>query len=243
MARAPLPSPTPSPRPPVSATPTPAPTPAPTPRPPVLAGPPAPELSKLGLNLIYDFEVGGMWQYNKDPHPELPDRRFSGVTIGIGYDLHQYSKGVILTDWNHLPVPAPTRLAATQPYYGQNAVESWQKVRDILVPWAAATHVFLHADVAREFAAAKRAFPGFEGLSKNCQSALIANGFARGYSTSGPNRTEIRAIRDLVPKKDYAGIADQLRKQSRVWVGTSIEKGLRARVYAEAKLAETPDEP
>lgn len=182
-----------------------------------------------------------MWQYNKDPHPELPDRRFSGVTVGIGYDLHQYSKAVILSDWIALPSPAPTRLAATQPFYGQNAVQPWQQVRDILVPWAAATHVFLNCDVAREFSAAKRAFPGFEDLTKNCQAALIANGFARGYSTAGPNRTELRAIRDLIPKRDYAGIASQLRKQERVWVGTSIYNGLKARVYAEAKLAETPD--
>lgn len=219
-----------------------SPTPTATPQPPVLAGPPAPELSKLGLDLIYDYEVGGMWQYNKNPHPELPDRRFSGVTIGIGYDLHQYSKVVILHDWSMLSDPAPARLSATQPYYGQNAVESWHKVQDILIPWSSATNVFLNCDVAREFAAAKRAFPGFETLSKNCQAALIANGFARGYSTAGPNRDELRQIRDLIPARDYAGIAIQLRKQERIWRGTSIYNGLKARVNAEAKLAETPDE-
>lgn len=240
VATPPRRSPTPTPTPVVVSTP--VPTPTPTPAAPVLAGPRPPELTPLGLDLIYNYEVGGMWQYNKDPHPELPDRRYSGVTVGIGYDLHQYSKSVILTDWSpELPAPAPARLMATQPFYGQNAVEPWQQVRDILVPWSAATHVFLHADVAREFAAAKRAFPGFEDLSKNCQAALIANGFARGYSTAGPNRTELRAIRDLVPKRNYAEIALQLRKQERVWRGTSIYNGLKARVNAEAKLAETPD--
>lgn len=226
-----------------SPSPTPAPrsTPSPTPAPPPFAGPPPPLLSVLGLALIYQYEVGGQRQYERNPHAELPDLRYSGVTVGIGYDLHQYSKQVIMIDWGpRIPAPAPSRFAATQPFYGLTAQAPWRQVRDILVPWAAATGVFLDNDVAREFSAAKRAFPKFEGLRSNAQAALIANGFARGYSTAGPNRTEIRVIRDLVPLRDYAGIAAQLRAQERVWRGTSVYKGLRNRVNAEAVLCEIP---
>jgi hypothetical protein len=192
--------------------------------------------------LIYEFETGGQRQYERNPHPELPDLRYSGVTIGIGWDIHQYSKSVTKGDWSEvLSSPSPERLAETQPYYGKTAVEPLKKVKDITIPWGGATHVFLSNDVAREFSAAKRAFPGFTDLSLNCQSALIANGFARGYSTAGPNRTELRSIKDLIPKRDYSGIATQLRKQERVWRGTTIYNGLKNRVNAEAHLAETPD--
>lgn len=201
----------------------------------------APELSGKGLALIYEFEVGGKRQYERNPHPELPDLRFSGVTAGIGYDLHQYSKRVIIHDWSEVLDDTSTeRLAETQPFYGKTAVEPLKKVKDITISWGGATHVFLANDAAREFAAAKRAFPKFEELTQNCQAALIANGFARGWNTAGPSRTELRDIKSLIPKKDYSGIAGKLRAQERVWRGTSVYNGLRARVNAEAKLAETP---
>lgn len=237
----------------IVATPTPGPTPIPVTRPPespaattspptgaLIEAPPPPALSPAGLALIYNYETGGKAQYERSPHPELPDLRLSGVTVGIGWDIHQYSKAVTMHDWAPvLPAPAPARLAETQPFYGRAAVEPWKQVRDILVPWVAATSVFLNNDVAREFAQARRAYPGFDKLSRNCQAALIANGFARGYGFTGANRAELRAIRELVPKRDYRGIAEQLRKQEHVWRGTSIYNGLKARVNAEAKLAET----
>src|SRR6266404_4230046 len=94
-------------------TPTPAPTPPfPTP-PPLLGNPEGPVLTRAGINLITDFETGGKAQYEKNPHPELPDLRYSGVTIGWGYDLHQYSKPIILSDWFSLPQPNPQRLSET----------------------------------------------------------------------------------------------------------------------------------
>ena len=55
---------------------------------------------------------------------------------------------------------------------------------------------------------------------------------------TGDSRLEMRSIRDLVPKKDYRGIADQLRKMKRIWEGKGLD-GLIARREAEAKLVET----
>jgi GH24 family phage-related lysozyme (muramidase) len=220
-----------------SASPTPV---NPEPEKPAIVLPPPPTLTQAGIDLIYEFETGSKAGY--DPHPELPDLRFSGITVGIGWDLHQYSKAVILSDWSVLPAPIPTRLAKVQPYYGRSAVEPLKTVRDILISWELATGVFEKNDIAREFSSAKRAYgPEFVELSLNCQAALISNGFQRGYGFSGPNRAELRAIRDLVPKRDVRAIAYQLRKSIRVWVGSSIENGLRRRKNAEARLAETPD--
>lgn len=200
--------------------------------------PKVPALSPAGESLIIEFEVGGRSGYNS--HPELPDLRLSGVTIGVGYDLHQNSQEAILTDWRPLPAPAPARLAATQPFYGKSAISPWKAVRDILVPWGAALGVFDKIDVAREWSRAQRALPGFDKLRPNAQAALISLGFNRGWSMTGDSRKEMRAIRDAVPKGDYVEMARQLRLMPRVWRGTSISNGMSRRRNAEANLILTP---
>ena len=54
----------------------------------------------------------------------------------------------------------------------------------------------------------------------------------------GDSRLEMRNIRVLVPKKDYKGIAEELRKMKRIWKGKGLD-GLLARRDAEADLVET----
>lgn len=242
----PTPIPTPITAPAVKTSPGPETTPEPTAEPTIppvkavvlVATPDAPGLTPASRTLIYEFEVGGKSGYNA--HPEAPDARVSGITWGIGYDAHQNSKGAILADWARLGQTPVTRLAATQPYYGPSARAHLNEVRDIIVSWQHASNVFDTINVGREFAAAHRLWPGFDELRSNAQGALISQGFNRGWSTIGANRTEMREMRRLVPNKDYAGIAAQMRKSIRVWVGTSIYRGMVARRNAEAKLVVTP---
>jgi len=52
----------------------------------------------------------------------------------------------------------------------------------------------------------------------------------------GDRRREMRAIRDLVPAKDYGGIASQIRLMKRLGVGTRIERGISRRRDVEADL-------
>lgn len=199
--------------------------------------PPPPLLSPEGHTLILEFETGGRAGYN--PHPEWPGGA-SGVTIGIGYDTGYYSRPVILSDWRALALAPRTRLADAHGLTGQKARVRKDQLIDIFVQWALATDVFDHVDIAREFSSAKVAMPGFEDIRSNAQAAIISLGFNRGWDMSGANRTEMRAIRGLVPARDYEGIAIQFRKMVRVWTGTSIENGMRRRRFAEAKLVETP---
>jgi hypothetical protein len=200
---------------------------------PTIALPAPPELTEAGFHLITEFEG---WA----GHPELPDLRFSGVSWGYGYDAHQNSKVNILSDWSPLPTPEPTRLAETQPYYGRSAIQPWGRVRDIFIPHSVGDDVFIRVDMARVDAQCRRAFPGFEELRSNCQSAIRSLVFNRGPGLSGPNRVEMRAIRDAVPSRDYEEIALQLRKMKRVWSGTSIQAGMYRRRDAEAQLVLTP---
>jgi hypothetical protein len=226
-------------------------TPAPTPfvpeseKPAIVLPPPPPLsaagkqllLSSGGRQLVLEFETGGRAGY--DPHPEWPGGS-SGVTEGIGYDNGYYSQKVILSDWAGIKQADRTRLASTSGITGTRARAKRLEVKDIFVPWQSATDVFDRVDVAREFANAKRAIPGFEDLRPNAQAAWLSLGFNRGWQMSGPNRLEMRTARDFAPKRDYEGMAIQFRKMIRVWRGTSIEKGMTRRRMAEAKLLETP---
>lgn len=219
--------------------PTPVPIPSATPPPPaaLIAPPPSAALTRAGYDLIVYYEVGGRSGY--DPHPEAPDARISGITWGLGYDGHYNKPAVIIQDWAMLKADAK-RLAEMHPYYGPTARSNLHRVKDIFVSWAHANDVFARIDVAREFASAKRYIPGFIDLRPNAQAAIISLGFNRGWSMVGSNRLEMRAIRDAVPDKDYATMAVQFRRMIRVWRGTSIERGMTRRRYAEAKLIETP---
>lgn len=200
-------------------------------KPPLVALPQAPHLTDKGHALILSFE-------GFDGRPAWPGGA-SGVTIGWGYDLGYYSRSVITQDWRELPDSSRQRLATQSGVTGRAAQARIASIRDILIDRGIGTRVFDNVDVAREFANCHRAFPGFDDLRPNAQAALISLTFNRGTSMIGDSRREMRAIRELVPSKDYHGMAEQFRQMIRVWRGTSIERGMRNRRLAEAQLMET----
>ncbi len=201
----------------------------------------SPELSTKSQTLIVEYEVGGVAQYNRNPYPEAPDARYSGVTFGVGYDAHQNAPHIIQVDWIILGGNKPKRLSDTHPFYGKSAQQHLKDVQDILVPWTAAFEVFSRVDIARTYSQCQRTFPGFNDIRDNAKGALVSLVFNRGNSTTGPNRSEVRDIRDYgVPNKDYPRIASDLRKMERIWSGTAIERGMTRRREAEARLVETP---
>ena len=198
--------------------------------------PPTPTLTDIGHNLIVEFEVGGRSGY--DPRPEWP-RGASGVTVGVGYDCGYNSRTNILSDWRDLGSLPATRLSNTSGITGNRARDTLATVRDILVRWDTAIGVFDEVDVARTFALCQRTFDGFDDLRPNAQASLVSLIFNRGNGMSGPNRSEMRSIRNVTPKRDYEEIALQLRKMKRIWRGTAIERGMSRRREAEAVLMET----
>jgi len=199
-----------------------------------------PVLTPQGLALIVDSEVGGESYYKRHDFPEYPGGD-SGVTWGIGYDAHQNKAYIILSDWKTLGEETAQRLAKTQPYVGQTAKKYLPKVKDIAVPWEPSIDVFLKVDVSRTDLICQKAFPGFEDLRPTAQDAIRSLVFNRGPSMSGPNRTEMRHMRDYgVPNKDYQSLAADEIKMIRVWRGTDIYDGMVARRKAESKLFLTP---
>lgn len=205
----------------------------------LVALPPTPDLSPAGLQLIYDFEVGGGKVYYDRflRHPEWPGAS-SGITVGVGYDLGYNSAAVIRQDW--ADADSVDRLATAAGITGSRARAILSAYRSITIDWPAANGVFTGVTLARFYALTERTYPGLRELRPNAQAALLSVVFNRGSSLVGGNRREMRDIKALVPRKDYAGMAGELRSMERIWRGTDVGPGLIRRREAEAKLMETP---
>jgi hypothetical protein len=198
-----------------------------------------PELTPAATKLILDYEVGGGQKYydKKLLHPTWPGGA-SGVTIGVGYDLGYNAASQFQADWGaRLSAADFKRLSACLGAKAARAHGLVASVKDISVPWAAASAVFFAFTVPRFYREALGAFPGMDKLPGDAQGALVSLVFNRGTSMKGDSRAEMRSIRELVPKGDLKGIAAQLRAMERLWKGKHLD-GLIARREAEAKLVE-----
>lgn len=196
--------------------------------------PAAPPMTPAGLELIVTYEVGSRAEYW--PHPEWPQGA-SGVTEGIGYDNGYTARELILSDWSS--IVGVQRLAATSGITGQRAKAATGSVRDVTVPFDTALDVFQRVDAPRYYALCRRIFPGYDDLAPACQDALRSLVYNRGPGMAGPARVEMREIARLTPKRDYAGIAAQIRRMKRLWIGTTIEGGMLRRREAEARMVES----
>lgn len=202
---------------------------------------PLPPLCDRPIDLIISFEVGSPQVYQrKYRHPIWPGHA-SGVTIGIGYDLGYQSRSIIAQDWERHP--HAVRLATAAGITGPLAREHARQLADITVEYGMARQVFDQTSVVIHHRIARRVFRPqyFDTLPCNARGALVSLVFNRGGSMSGERRREMRAIRDdCLPAQDLQCIATQLRAMTRIWAGSSIERGMRNRRYAEAELAVTP---
>ncbi|MEG3850621.1 pesticin C-terminus-like muramidase [Microcoleus sp. herbarium19] len=196
-------------------------------------------LSYRAIELILEFEVGGGREYYESflQRPTWPEGQ-SGITIGIGYDLGYNSIQVFNQDWHKLPDAEQQRLSNCCGLTEDAAKERLASVRDIIIPWELAWEVFNIVTVPKFYNLTKEAFPGFEQLPADVQGGLVSLVFNRGTSMQGNRRLEMRVVRDLVTKKNVSKIAEQIRKMKRIWLGTSIEKGMNRRRDAEADLIE-----
>ena len=196
------------------------------------------KLNDASIQLILDFEVGGGKDFfNKLLKSPVWPGESSGVTIGVGYDLGFNTTAVIRADWSpHLDEQTIQRLLTCAGKTGLTAKAALGSVKDIVISWDAAFAVYQDVTIPKFCDQTRTAFPRFDDLDPNCQGALVSLVFNRGAAMKGDRRIEMRAIRDLVAKKDYQGIAHQITAMKRLWIGTTIEKGMTRRRNAEAAL-------
>jgi hypothetical protein len=198
-------------------------------------------LSKEGLDLILEFEVGGSdgSYYNKFlKKPTVPawQTTKSGVTIGVGTDMGYQSQSNVDEEWSEYLKPAEIKkLYSVLGLKGADAYHNLDKVKGIEVPWETAKSQFNKFTIPRYTRMAQSTFPNFDAAPISVQEGLISLVFNRGNSTKGASRREMRQIVTLMSKKQWDGIPEQIRSMKRLWPNV---KGLLKRRDAEAKFIE-----
>ena len=196
----------------------------------------AARMSPASVDMMMTFEIGGRAAYDRQfSKPVWPGFQ-SGVVIGAGYDLGYTSRDDFQTDWSASLKPQDfERLTAVLGVTGEPAKALAASLSDIQIPWEAAESVFRNRTLIKYAAQMERAFPNARELPPDCYGALVSLIYNRGPGMSGEKRTEMRAIRDQMEKKNFAGIPEQLRAMKRLWPELS---GLQQRRETEAILFE-----
>jgi len=198
---------------------------------------PSPE----ALKLLLEYEVGGGESYYNRylSHPTWPGGA-SGTTLAIGVDCGYYSPDELSRIFSFLPQKQLEAIRLASGKTGQAGKAYVQQIKplNITVSWDQAVNIFNTLTWPKFARLAENAFPGLDQLCDNAYGALVSLVFNRGTAMQGDSRLEMRNIRVLVPKRDYKGIAEELRKMKRIWQGKGLD-GLITRREAEAKLVET----
>jgi GH24 family phage-related lysozyme (muramidase) len=193
------------------------------------------------LKLLFDYEVGGgKPYYDKYLSKFTWPGGASGPTIGIGVDCGYYTKEELAKIFYFLPNDQIKLIQGASGKTSAAGKEYTKTLRDagITVSWDQAKEIFETLTWPKFAKLAERAFPCLDKLCDNAYGAIVSLVFNRGSSMTGDSRLEMRNIRDLVPKKNYKGIAKELRNMKRIWKGKGLD-GLIERREAEAKLVET----
>lgn len=197
--------------------------------------------SQKALALILEYEIGGTESYyNKFlTHPTWPGGA-SGMTLGIGIDCGYYTTDELGAMFKFLPENQLNVVIHASGKTGQAGCQYTQSAKNsnITVTWQQALQIFNEYTWPKFARLTEQTFPGVENLCDDAYGALVSLVFNRGTSLTGSSRTEMRVIKELVPKKDYHGIAEELRSMKRIWEGKGLD-GLLARRDAEADLVES----
>lgn len=163
----------------------------------------------------------------------------SGITLGIGYDLGYVTVDQFESDWGPcLPVDPLKRLRDAVGKRGIAARNRAAQFQDIKIKRKDAETVFVERNLPLYAFKTELAFPGITELPADAQGALVSLVFNRGTSMEGDRRSEMRAIRDAVTRRDLQEISDQLRSMKRLWVDKGLD-GLLQRRDEEAELVES----
>lgn len=194
-------------------------------------------LNKRSIDFIIQHEAGGRAYYDKVlQKPTWPGGE-SGITIGLGYDLGYNTEKQFIKDWGKTLTEANIKtLKTVLGLKGEKAKISLKgDLLNIRIPYNIAYDVFVKCMVPRYYKLALTIYPGMNELNEDTQGALVSMVFNRGSSLNGDSRKEMRAIVELVKKKDYEAIAEEIEKSKRLWEHRGLD-GLVIRREAEADI-------
>ena len=202
-----------------------------------------PLIPDAAIELIVSFEIGSPEVYERKYRAPVYPGGASGPTVGIGYDLGMQRAEIIIVDWEAHPHAA--RMATAAGISGPISRDWVRKAADISVTYGDARRVFDQTSVVEHYRLARRAFGApFDRAPGLVRGAITSLVFNRGASMNGggkhDSRREMRAIRDVcLPAQNWPCVASELRSMNRLWVGSTIENGMRRRREAVAQLVES----
>ena len=193
-------------------------------------------ISKKAIDLIIQHEVGGRAVYEKRYQKPIWAGGDSGLTIGLGYDIGYVKESQLFSDWQALNLNFLNALKRFCGVKGE-VVKTMMRgeVLNVVIPYNMAYDVFVKKSIPKYYSMTKKIYPQIDELNEDTRGALVSMVYNRGTNITGDSRKEMRAIVDLVAKKDYEGIAEQIEQSKRLWEGKGLD-GLVIRREAEADL-------
>ena len=193
-------------------------------------------ISKKAIDLIIQHEVGGRAVYEKRYQKPIWAGGDSGLTIGLGYDIGYVKEAQLFSDWQGLNLNFLNALKRFCGVKGE-VVKTMMRgeVLNVIIPYNIAYEVFVKKSIPKYYALTKKIYPQLDELNEDTRGALVSMVYNRGAKIDGESRKEMKAIVDLVAKKDYEGIAEQIEQSKRLWEGKGLD-GLVIRREAEADL-------
>lgn len=193
-------------------------------------------ISKKAIEMIIQHEVGGRAVYEKRYQKPIWAGGDSGLTIGLGYDVGYVKEAQLFSDWQGLNLNFLNALKRFCGVKGE-VVKTMMRgeVLNVIIPYNIAYEVFVKKSIPKYYALTKKIYPQLDELNEDTRGALVSMVYNRGAKIDGESRKEMKAIVDLVAKKDYEGIAEQIEQSKRLWENKGMD-GLVIRREAEADL-------
>lgn len=193
-------------------------------------------ISKKSIDLIIQHEVGGREVYTRKYQKPIWAGGDSGCTIGLGYDLGYVTEKQFFADWKGLNLNFLNALKRFCGIKGEVVKTMLRgEVLNVIIPYNMAYDVFVKKSIPKYYAMTKKIYPQLDELNEDTRGALVSMVYNRGAKLDGESRKEMKAIVDLVAKKDYEGIAEEIEKSKRLWENRGLD-GLVVRREAEADL-------
>lgn len=193
-------------------------------------------ISKKSIDLIIQHEVGGREVYTRKYQKPIWAGGDSGCTIGLGYDLGYVTEKQFFADWKGLNLNFLNALKRFCGIKGEVVKTMLRgEVLNVIIPYNMAYDVFVKKSIPKYYAMTKKIYPQLDELNEDTRGALVSMVYNRGAKLDGESRKEMKAIVDLVAKKDYEGIAEQIENSKRLWEGKGLD-GLVIRRESEADL-------
>ena len=193
-------------------------------------------ISKKAIDLIIQHEIGGRDVYTRKYQKPTWAGGQSGLTIGIGWDCGYNTEAQLFSDWQGLNLNFLNALKRFCGVKGEIVKTMMRgEVLNVIIPYNIAYEVFVKKSIPKYYSMTKKIYPQLDELNEDTRGALVSMVYNRGAKIEGDSRKEMKAIVDLVAKKDYEGIAEQIEQSKRLWEHKNLD-GLVLRREAEADL-------